>query len=57
MDRDRIRERLKLSVLNVTLATLSKQDGDLKDATEALYKRVEEIVKQAQREAVSAKTL
>ncbi len=54
MDRDRIEEWLKLSVLNLALATVGKEDGTLRQATEALYDRVWELVKQAQREALQA---
>lgn len=54
MDRERIEEWLQLPVLNVALAAIGKKDGDLRAATVALYDRVGELVKQAQREAVSA---
>lgn len=53
MTREHIKDRLKLSVLNVTLAVISKQDGDLKKATEMLYDTVEQIAVQAVREATA----
>lgn len=55
MDRARIKERLKLSLLNVTLAVIAKQDGELTKAVDMLYNCVEEIVRQAQREVGTGK--
>jgi hypothetical protein len=55
MDRAQIKERLKLPLLNVTLATVGKRDGDLTLACEALYDSVGELLKQAQREAMAGK--
>jgi len=55
MKRAKIEEWLQLQVLNLCLATISKRDFDLLTAKNALYDRVVELVKQAQREAVAGK--
>jgi len=50
MNRAQVEESMKLSVLNLALAIIGKQDEDLSVAKNMLYDRVLELVNQAERE-------